>query len=417
MYFLHDLHKKYGMLSSHNHNPHNPSRCIQIAPCLSIIPTQTPTGPIVRVTPGEVSIASPSAAKEIHKFRSEYLKTQFYEDSSFDEAQNVFTTADPVYHAEWRRLYARAVSQGNLINFQPLIQKYVALLIRQIEREKGEQGWVDLVKWFKCFTSDVTGELSVGSGLRALETGEVSCLSCSRQSATHFRNDRRKPLAPDNNVINLTPAHRCVMTQESQYVKDIKRVMPLNILRLALWQGDFAKTRHLPFFPFSALRGVGERLSALAKAYIDDYRARISSGGAGSTKQTILLDKALETQAASGDGAERGCNISEHEITSNAVLLMLAGTDTTANTLAYMHWLLFTYPDVKERLVREIDDAGMPAQPGIEDLARLKYLECFMLEAMRLYGAAPGPLPRKVVSPLFSPLPSPVAWLLQYERL
>ena len=120
-----------------------------------------------------MSIASPSAAKEIHKFRSEYLKTQFYEDWSFDKAQNIFTTADPAYHAEWRRLYARAVSQGNLITFQPLFQKYVTLLIRQIERERQEQGWVDLVKWFKWFTSDVTGELSIGSTLGLLETGKV----------------------------------------------------------------------------------------------------------------------------------------------------------------------------------------------------------------------------------------------------
>jgi len=170
--------------------------------------------------------------------------------------------------------------------------------------------------------------------------------------------------------------------------------MPINIFRLALWQSDFAKTRHLPFFPFSTLRGIGERLSSLAKAYIDDYRARITSGsGEGNIKQSILLDKALETQA-SDDRA----SISDDELTSNAVLLMLAGTDTTANSLAYMLWLLFTYPDVKERVIREIEDAGLSGQPGIEDLARLKYLECFMLESMRLYGAAPGPLPRKVVS-------------------
>ncbi|KAH7007931.1 cytochrome P450 [Microdochium trichocladiopsis] len=290
MYFLHDLHKRYG--------------------------------PIVRVTPNEVSISDPKAAKEIHKVRSEYLKTQFYEDASFDEAQNVFTTADPVYHAEWRKLFAKSVSQSNLITFQPLIQN---------------------------FTSDVTGELSVGSSLGMLETGE-----------------------------------------ENQYVKDIKRVMPLNILRLALWQGDWSKTRHLPCFPFSTLRGVSTRLNSVAKAYIDDYRARVAAGGAGSTTTTILLDRALETQAR-----EKG-SISEHEILSNAVILMLAGTDTTANTLAYMLWLLFKFPDIKAQLDEEIDEARLPGKPGIEDLAKLKYLDYFMLEVMRLYGAAPGPLPRKV---------------------
>lgn len=136
--------------------------------------TRLVTGPIIRATPHEVSVADPTAAHEIHKFRSEYLKTQFYEDFSADGAQNIFTTAEPTHHAKWRRLFASSVSQSNLYTYQPLIRKYVDVLIRQMERERKEQGHVDLVKWLRSFTSDVTGEMSVGSSLGMLETGVVS---------------------------------------------------------------------------------------------------------------------------------------------------------------------------------------------------------------------------------------------------
>ncbi|KXJ95167.1 cytochrome P450 [Microdochium bolleyi] len=321
IYLLHDLHKKYG--------------------------------PIIRATPSEVSVADPKAAYEIHKFRSEYLKTQFYEDFAPDGAQNIFTTADPAHHARWRKLFASSVSQSNLFTLQPLIRRYVTVLVRRMERERREQGYVDVVKWLRAFTSDITGEMSVGSSLGTMETGE-----------------------------------------ETQYVSDINRMFALNILRLAVWQTDFSTTRNLPFFPFSALRGVSERLNTVVKAYMDDYRARISSGdsdgdnGSGGGQTRILLDKALAVQAQEG--------IPESEVLSNAVLLMIAGTDTTANTVAYMVWLVLKYPEIRERLVREIEDAGIPEDPSISDFGKLKYLDHFIMETLRLYGPAPGPLPRKV---------------------
>lgn len=121
-----------------------------------------------------MSITDPAAAKEIHRFRSEYLKTQFYEDSNFSSAQNILTTTDPAYHARLRKLMGPAASQSNLIKFQPVIQKHIDVLILQLERQRECQGYVDVVKWFKNFTSDVTAELSIGSSLDMLETGEVS---------------------------------------------------------------------------------------------------------------------------------------------------------------------------------------------------------------------------------------------------
>ncbi|KXJ88749.1 cytochrome P450 [Microdochium bolleyi] len=317
MYYLHELHKRYG--------------------------------PILRITPSEVSITDPSAAKEIHRFRSEYLKTQFYEDSNFSSAQNILTTADPAYHAGMRKLLGPATSQSNVIKFQPVIQKHVDMLILQIERERESQSYVDLVRWFKNFTADVTAELSLGSSLGMLETGE-----------------------------------------ENQYVKDIKRVMPLNIFRLVLWQSPYSQTRHLPFFPFRQLRNVIDRLEKVAKQYIDDYRSRKFDGGSG-MPQTILLEKALEVQADTG-------GVTEDEIIANALMLMLASTDTTANTTSYMLWLVLSHPDIKARLIEEIELAKLPVHPGVDDLASLVYLEQFVLEVLRLYGAAPGPLPRQVPS-------------------
>ena len=47
--------------------------------------------------------------------------------------------------------------------------------------------------------------------------------------------------------------------------------------------------------------------------------------------------------------------LTEEEITAHAILFMLAGYETTANTLSYTSYLLALNPHVQEKLQEEID--------------------------------------------------------------
>ena len=44
------------------------------------------------------------------------------------------------------------------------------------------------------------------------------------------------------------------------------------------------------------------------------------------------------------------------EIVDNSVTFLIAGYETTANTLSFTTYLLATNPDIQEKLQREIDD-------------------------------------------------------------
>ncbi len=48
-------------------------------------------------------------------------------------------------------------------------------------------------------------------------------------------------------------------------------------------------------------------------------------------------------------------SLSNAEITSHAITFLLAGYDTTANTLTYASYLLALNPDIQQRLQEEID--------------------------------------------------------------
>ena len=51
----------------------------------------------------------------------------------------------------------------------------------------------------------------------------------------------------------------------------------------------------------------------------------------------------------------KGRKLTDEEIVAHAVTFILAGYETTANTLAYTSYLLALNPDIQEKLQSEID--------------------------------------------------------------
>ncbi len=75
------------------------------------------------------------------------------------------------------------------------------------------------------------------------------------------------------------------------------------------------------------------------------------------------------------------------EIVAMSMVFLLAGFDTTANTLALTCYHLMKHPKVQERLTDEIEvvcNGGEGEEPTYEQLNQLKYLEAVMKETLRL---------------------------------
>lgn len=92
--------------------------------------------------------------------------------------------------------------------------------------------------------------------------------------------------------------------------------------------------------------------------------------------------------AASGEGEPV---FSDDEIFADAVTLLLAGEDTTANTLAWALHYLARYPGRLARLRMEADEALGPARgaPALAQLECLPFHDAFLGEVMRLRPVAP----------------------------
>ena len=72
------------------------------------------------------------------------------------------------------------------------------------------------------------------------------------------------------------------------------------------------------------------------------------------------------------------------------LLLFLAGTDTTANTLRWGTQYLVKYPDVQVRVHRELDNiVGRNRLPKLSDKPHLPYIEAVLMELHRMISLTP----------------------------
>jgi cytochrome P450 len=96
----------------------------------------------------------------------------------------------------------------------------------------------------------------------------------------------------------------------------------------------------------------------------------------------------LEAMIVAAD--EPGSGLEDKHVAGNVLTMLLAGEDTTANTLAWMIHLLHGNPQALHRLQQEVrTHASDPAAYCFDQMDRLVYLQACASETMRLKPVAP----------------------------
>jgi cytochrome P450 len=84
----------------------------------------------------------------------------------------------------------------------------------------------------------------------------------------------------------------------------------------------------------------------------------------------------------------QGSGLTDVEIRDEAMTLLLAGHETTANALSWTWYLVSQSPEVEAQLHDEIDRTLEGRLPTLADYSRLTFVEQTVTEAMRLYPPA-----------------------------
>ncbi|XP_063012090.1 cytochrome P450 4V2 isoform X1 [Melospiza melodia melodia] len=110
-----------------------------------------------------------------------------------------------------------------------------------------------------------------------------------------------------------------------------------------------------------------------------------NSEESGSKKRKAFLDMLLNATD------DEGKKLSYRDIREEVDTFMFEGHDTTAAAMNWVLYLLGRNPEVQKKVHRELDEVFDNTERPVttEDLKNLRYLECVVKEALRLYPSVP----------------------------
>lgn len=131
--------------------------------------------------------------------------------------------------------------------------------------------------------------------------------------------------------------------------------------------------------PTPANRRFARAMRVFEKTVLEMLAERRESGDHPRDLMSMLLDAV---------DAETGEGLSHLQIRNEMLSYLIAGHETSANTLMWVCYLLSMHPEVARRVDAELERELHGSSPTFESLERLVYVEQVILETLRLYPAA-----------------------------
>jgi len=140
-------------------------------------------------------------------------------------------------------------------------------------------------------------------------------------------------------------------------------------------------------FPSRADRALARSMVEVNKAvdgFISQARLRMQAEPQRHTQPQNLLEAMLAT----ADRPDSG--LSDAQVAGNVMTMLLAGEDTTANTIAWMIHLLWTHPQALARACDEVRSKVRDCQQAsMDEIADLDFIDACIHETMRLKPVGP----------------------------
>lgn len=238
-----------------------------------------------------------------------------------------------------RRMVMSGFDPAHVKRYFPALQQVAAALARRWQKAAQQDQTIDLQADLMRYTVDTIAGLAFGAEVNTLET-EGNVLQ--------------------HHLDKIFPA------------LGRRLLSPLPIWRW--WRS--AADRELE-------RGVAE-VNKAVDGFIAQARARLVADPGRREHPENLLEAML----AAAD--EPGSGIDDKQVSGNVLTMLLAGEDTTANTISWMIHLLWRHPAALQRAQAEVRAVvADPARPTWDEIAQLDFIEACAHETMRLKPVAP----------------------------
>ena len=301
-------------------------------------------GPLYRFKLGPrrlVAVSDPEVIKRLHRERPDvFRRTRSVESASAEMHINGVFSSEGEDWRRQRKIVTLALNTAHLKPFYPKLLRTTERLLKRWSEAADKGITLDLCRELMRYTVDVTTQLAFGIDFNTLET--------------------------DGPVIQ----------------HNLDKVFPALNVRV---NAPFPYWRYFRLRKDRELDAALEDLESQVNEIIADVRRRMQQDPALFESPTNFLEAMLAAKES------EGMSFSDADVFANVCTLLLAGEDTTANTIAWTVYFMLCNPEGTLRLRQEVDKVlgSELLPPSIETTYEFPYLEAFYSEAMRLKPVAP----------------------------
>jgi cytochrome P450 len=134
-----------------------------------------------------------------------------------------------------------------------------------------------------------------------------------------------------------------------------------------------------PLFLLSGKYNENKKMKATGDALIMEI---ISARQQSKEEHNDLLDMLIQTKYEDGSG------MSDQQLLEEAIILYVAGHETSANAMSWMWYLLAQHPEIEQKVLQSINTSLGSDDPSFEKLRDMGYCLQVVEETMRLYPPA-----------------------------
>ncbi|KAF2112705.1 cytochrome P450 67 [Lophiotrema nucula] len=295
-------------------------------------------GDVVRTGPRELSVRRKSAVPILYGPNSKCLKSTWYGQTGNDPVKcSIHMTRDFEQHRLRRRAWDRGFSMKALATYEPRIKGKADALIQQLRNKEH----VDVSKWAMFFSFDVMGEVGFSKDFNNLASGT------------------------EHPGIEAVHAHMTML--------GILSTVPWLLNVLGSIPG--AAAGYSEFFGFCA----------------NQIREKNKTWNADSYPQDVVgwLLKAVKEKDVSASP-------SPEALEDDSRVMIIAGSETTATTLASALYFLAKYPEKQKKLQQLVDQAIPQFSAWTYEKAKsVTYIDDWISETLRLRPALLNGGPRE----------------------
>nr|GAT53640.1 cytochrome P450 [Mycena chlorophos] len=326
-------------------------------------------GPVVRISPSEISFSDSAAYEEIHSFSAKLAKSNFY-DSFASQAialRSLFATRSKTDHGQKRKMLHSLFTAEVSRDFAAPTISIASLLLEEWDsRYVCESVSFDCVPWITFLSFDLVGAFAFGSSFQMLQ---------SRSDLVDAPVDWKASIEQLGNIgpsLQKYPLHRIslgntIAEREAQnYFVGLTPPHWRGLMRRILRGPVHASLEYSGFVAEKVLQRIRTAASDQDRDLIGRFMAK-----AEAQKEPVQANA----------------------LTAELLTILVAGSDTSRNTLLAAIYYIAHDPAVQQKLQTELDLHFQASNPAIESLP---YLGACLDETLRLFSATHMGLPRTV---------------------